>query len=128
MHHRITTTLRHLRQDLAELLQERAIHDACRQAGHTCRPCLLTPLAILHWFLIEVLNGNTALVHASLLGRGWVRLAATVVAGRRPGRSAAVRTADELRQRSPARVAVPRLQALPDGDHDDDQAGHRIGP
>ena len=66
MHHRITTTFRHLRQDLAERLDERTVHDACRQAGHAWRPCLLTPVAILHWFLIQVLNGNTALAHVSL--------------------------------------------------------------
>ena len=31
--------------------------------------CLLTPAAIIHWFLIQVLHGNTALTHVSLDGR-----------------------------------------------------------
>jgi len=67
MHQRIVTTVRQLRQDLARHLDEKAIHDACRQAGHRWRDCLLTPAAIIHWFIIQVLHGNTALEHISLL-------------------------------------------------------------
>lgn len=68
MHRRISTTLNALRQDLAARLGEDVIHAACRAAGHTwCDSCLLTPAAIIHWFLIQVLNGNTALTHVSLL-------------------------------------------------------------
>ena len=48
MHYRIATTLLHLEQDLAERLDERAVHDASGQAGHAWRPCMLTPVAILH--------------------------------------------------------------------------------
>ena len=29
--------------------------------------CLLTPAAIIHWFIVQVLHGNTALEHISLL-------------------------------------------------------------
>ena len=32
-----------------------------------CDSCLLTPASIIHWFLIQVLHGNTALTHGSLL-------------------------------------------------------------
>ena len=67
MHHRIDPALRRLRQDLAARLDEAAVHDACRAAGHRWRDCLLTPVAILHWFVIQVLHGNTALAHVSLL-------------------------------------------------------------
>jgi hypothetical protein len=68
MHRRISTTLSALRQDLAARLGTDFIHDACRAVGHTwCRKALLTPAAILHWFLIQVLNGNTALTHVSLM-------------------------------------------------------------
>jgi hypothetical protein len=85
MHHRILTALRHLRQDLAEHLEEQAVHEACRQAGHTWRPCTLTPIAILHWFLIQVLNGNTALCHASLLaGRSFTDAAFCLARARLP--------------------------------------------
>ncbi len=68
MHRRISTTLNSRRQDLAAKLGEDFIHAACRAAGHTwCDSCLLTPAAIIHWFLIQVLNGNTALTHISLM-------------------------------------------------------------
>jgi len=68
MHHRISTTLNALRQDLAARLGEDVIHAACRAARHTwCDSCLLTPAAIIHWFLIQVLHGNSALTHVSLL-------------------------------------------------------------
>ena len=67
MHHRIDSALRRLRQDLDACLDEDAVHDACRGAGHRWRDCLLTPVAILRWFVVQVLNGNTALTHVSLL-------------------------------------------------------------
>ncbi len=68
MHRRISTTLNALRQDLAAQLGDDVIGAACRAAGHTwCDSCLLTPAAIIHWFLIQVLHGNTALTHVSLL-------------------------------------------------------------
>ncbi len=67
MHHRTDSALRRLRQDLDSCLDEAAVHDACRRAGHTWRDCLLTPVAILRWFVIQVLHGNTALTHVSLL-------------------------------------------------------------
>jgi hypothetical protein len=68
MHHRISTTLNALRQDLAARLGDDPIHAACKAAGHTWSDaCLLTPAATIHWFLIQVLHGNTALHHVSLL-------------------------------------------------------------
>ena len=68
MHRRISTTLNALRQDLAAQLGHDVIAAACRAAGHTwCDSCLLTPAAIIHWFLIQILHGNTALTHVSLL-------------------------------------------------------------
>jgi Transposase DDE domain len=68
MHRRISSTLKALRQDLAAKLGTDFIHAACRAAGHTwCDSCLLTPAAIIHWFLIQVIQGNTALTHVSLL-------------------------------------------------------------
>ena len=67
MHHRIDSALRRLRQDLDACPDEAAVHDACRRAGHTWRDCLLTSVAILRWFVVQVLHGNTALKHVSLL-------------------------------------------------------------
>jgi hypothetical protein len=69
MHRRIDTTLRRLRQDLTRHLDEDAIHQVCAQVGHVWRNCLLTPFAIVHWFLVQILHGNTALTHISLQAR-----------------------------------------------------------
>jgi hypothetical protein len=68
MHRRISTTLNNLRQDLAAKLGGDFIHAACQAVGHTwCATCLLTPAATIHWFLIQVLHGNTALTDVSLM-------------------------------------------------------------
>jgi hypothetical protein len=68
MHRRISNILSALRQDLAAQLGDDVIATACCAAGHTwCGSALLTPAAIIHWFLIPILNGNTALTHVSLL-------------------------------------------------------------
>jgi Transposase DDE domain len=77
MHRRISTTLNALRQDLAAELGTDFIHAACRAAGHTwCASGLLTPAAIIPWFLIQVLHGNTALTHVSLMaGRAFTAAA-----------------------------------------------------
>ncbi len=68
MHRRISTILHRLRQDLAATLGTDFIHAACLAAGHTWSDAaLLTPAAIIYWFLIQILHGNTALTHVSLL-------------------------------------------------------------
>src|SRR3954454_23238314 len=67
MQHRTDSALRRLRQDLDACLDEAAVHDACRRAGHRWRDCLLTPVTILRWFVVQVAHGNTALAHVSLL-------------------------------------------------------------
>jgi hypothetical protein len=85
MHHRILAALRLLGQDLATRLDEAAVHDACRRAGHRWRDCLLTPVAILRWFVVQVLNGNTALTHVSLLaGRSFTDAALCQARARLP--------------------------------------------
>jgi hypothetical protein len=60
MHQRIVTPVGQLREDLARRLDEKAIHNACRLAGHRWRHCVLTSAALIHWFIIQVLHGNTA--------------------------------------------------------------------
>ncbi len=68
MHRRISHTLNTLKQGLAAKLGGDFIDHACRLAGHSwCATCLLTPAAIIHWFLVQILHGNTALTHVSLL-------------------------------------------------------------
>jgi hypothetical protein len=46
------------------------IRSACRETGHTWRKCILNPVAIVHWFVIQILHGNTSLEHLALLGGG----------------------------------------------------------
>jgi len=71
MHRRISTTLNKLRQDLSAQLGGDVIDAACRAVGHSwSKSCLLPPAAIIYWFLIQVINGNTALTHVSLLAGG----------------------------------------------------------
>lgn len=69
MHRRIDTTLRRLRQDPARYLDRPVVERACRQAGHSWRDGILNPFATVHWFLLQVLSGNTALEHVATLAR-----------------------------------------------------------
>lgn len=70
MPNRIVTILGRLRQDLAACLTPEAITAAARQAGHSWRDRLLGPVATVHLFLMQVLNGNTATSHVVQFG-GW---------------------------------------------------------
>ena len=70
MHHQIDTILKRLRQDIPSRLDPEAIRSACREAGHGWRHCVLNPVAIVHWFVIQVLHGNTSLEHVARLGGG----------------------------------------------------------
>jgi len=68
MHRRISRILHQLRQDISAQLGTDLIHAACLAAGHSwSEDALLTPAAIIHWFLIQVLHGNTALNHVVML-------------------------------------------------------------
>lgn len=68
MHHRIDSILRQLRQDVAHHLDPQSIHAACRSVGHVWRDCRLNPVAVVHWFVIQITLGNTSLKHITLLG------------------------------------------------------------
>ena len=68
MHHQMDTILKRLRQDVARHLDPESIRSACRSVGHSWRNTTLDPVAILRWFVTQVLHGNTSLEHVSLLG------------------------------------------------------------
>src|SRR5579863_1597812 len=110
MHRRISTILRRLRQDLAEPLATDFLLAACRAAGHTWSDsALLTPAAIIHWFLVQVLHGNTALTHVALLaGHAFTASAFCQARARLP---LAVFQA-VLRHQVHALIPVTRAQAL----------------
>ena len=80
MHHQIHTILKQLRQDVAQRLDAESIRSACRDAGHFWRKCMLNPVAIVHWFVIQVLHGNTSLEHVALLAEGRFTAAAYCLA------------------------------------------------
>jgi hypothetical protein len=67
MHHRIDTILKRLRQDLAHRLEPESIQAVCRSVDYTWRKSLLNPVAVIHWFVIQILHGNSSLQHVSLL-------------------------------------------------------------
>lgn len=86
MHRRISTILNSLRQDLTAMLGADVISSACRDVGHTWHVfALLTPAAIIYWFLIQILHGNTSLTHVSLLaGRSFSAAAFCLARARLP--------------------------------------------
>jgi Transposase DDE domain len=63
VHHRLVSILSQIRQDLAKLLSEDAIHAACRAENYTWRDRLLNPVTTIHLFILQILHGNTALKH-----------------------------------------------------------------
>jgi hypothetical protein len=67
MHHRLDTILKRLRQDVAHRLDPESIQSVCRSVGHHWRKSLLNPVAVIHWFVIQILHGNSSLQHVSLL-------------------------------------------------------------
>lgn len=68
MHHQIDTILKRLRQDIARRLEPESIQSVCRSVGHTWRESPLNPVAVIHWFVNQILHGNSSLQHISLLG------------------------------------------------------------
>jgi hypothetical protein len=85
MHHRIDTILKRLRQDLACRLEPQSIQSVCRSVGHTWRRSLLDPVAVIHWFVTQILHGNSSLQHVSLLsGRAFTDAAYCLARARLP--------------------------------------------
>lgn len=67
MHRLLDNTLRSIRQDLDLHLDADFVQRVCRDVRHHWRSRQLTPLTLIHWLLHQVLGGNTALQHLSLL-------------------------------------------------------------
>jgi Transposase DDE domain len=60
-HHRLTSILRRIRQDVATLFDKEAINAACREEKHTWKDRLLNPTNTVHLFMLQVLNENAPL-------------------------------------------------------------------
>jgi hypothetical protein len=56
----VTEALRHLKADLAVLLEAPTIVALCREVGDPWRSRLLDPVTTVHLFLLQILQGNTA--------------------------------------------------------------------
>ena len=59
--------LKRIDNDLATLMPEQAILDACKAAGHTWRQRQLGPVQTLHLFILQVMACNTAMNHLRLM-------------------------------------------------------------
>lgn len=59
----ITHALRRIKDDLAALLSAAFIESVCHENGHLWRNRLLDPVTTIHFFILQILNGNTACSH-----------------------------------------------------------------
>lgn len=59
----ILPALRQVREDLAGLLERKAVERLCRELEHAWRERQLDPYTTLHLFILQVVNRNTAMTH-----------------------------------------------------------------
>ena len=118
IHRLFDNTLRSIRRDLDLHLDRTFIERTCREVAHHWRSCGLTPTVLNPWLLIQVLRGNTALNHLSLLaGRPFTASAISQARARLP--SAVLRAI--------LKVLVDSLGPVTGGD-DGRSKGHRVFP
>ena len=116
MHRLLDNTLRAIRQDLDLHLDATFVHRVCRDVGHRWRSRHLTPVTLIHWLLIQTLQGNTALHHLSLMA----------------GRTFTASAICQARTRLPLAVLQAILKALVDSlapvtdDEEGRWKGHRV--
>jgi hypothetical protein len=60
MFQRVQAALRHIQEDLAQVLDPQEITAVCREVGYSFRQRLLDPITTIHLFVIQILNGNFA--------------------------------------------------------------------
>lgn len=63
----VVEAVRQIKADLAERLSKAFIEGLCKSIGYTWRERRLGPVATIHLFLLQVLNGNTACDHVPRL-------------------------------------------------------------
>ena len=59
----VTAVLKHIKADLAQVLDAPTILALCHEAGYPWRPRLLDPVTTVHLFILQILHGNTACSH-----------------------------------------------------------------
>jgi hypothetical protein len=57
----ISRALERIKQDLDRYVPQEQITQACRQIGHTWRKRQFDPIRTLHYFLLQILRGNTSM-------------------------------------------------------------------
>ena len=60
---KVTEALKHIKAELAVLLDAPMILALCREVGYQWRSRLLDPVTTVHLFLLQILHGNTACSH-----------------------------------------------------------------
>ena len=60
---RMTEALRHIKADVATLLDAPTILALCREVGYQWRARLLDPVTTIHLFILQILHNNTACSH-----------------------------------------------------------------
>ena len=63
----VSQALKRIKSDLAKLIPDKSILEACRAAGHQWRERQLGPVRTLHLFILQVMACNTAISHLRLL-------------------------------------------------------------
>ena len=56
----VTAVLKHIKADLAQILDAPMMLALCREAGYPWRPRVLDPVTTVPLFLLHILHGNTA--------------------------------------------------------------------
>jgi hypothetical protein len=76
MAHSIATPPLRIKRQFCKLLPDDVVLDACRAAGHRWRRRKFDPVSVIHLFILQVLNGNAAILHLRHLARCAVNAAA----------------------------------------------------
>ena len=66
----IAAALQRIKPEIGRWLTPAAIHQLCHEANYVWRDRVLDPVTTLHWFVLQILNGNTACAHVPHLGNG----------------------------------------------------------
>lgn len=111
----VVEAVRQIKAHLAERLSKSFIEGLCESIGYTWRERLLGPVATIHLFLLQILNGNTACDHVP-------RLAELDVTGDAYGKARA-RLPVELFERLLSAVCESLSSCLDDGAR---WCGHRL--
>ena len=59
----VMEVLKHIKAELAQVLDAPTILTLCREVGYQWRPRLLDPVTTVHLCILQILHGNTAWSH-----------------------------------------------------------------